>query len=167
MTITVRTPSPCSSVTSAAESVRGGSLSAISPINFIAFGDPAATASTLKPFPSSSFDAAVASGDGGARPVTAAKAPFTTRCVPRVGSRTVASDIFVAGSNGTNAVIFGASATALSAAAAQIAPPPGPVHPPNSPAQPVPEHAPRQNREGMDGRDRQGILGERTGFVGA
>ena len=50
VTITVRTPSPCNSVTSAAESVRGGSLSAMSPASFIAVGGPAATASTLKPF---------------------------------------------------------------------------------------------------------------------
>ena len=36
VTITVRTPSPCNSLMSAAESARGGSLSAISPASFIA-----------------------------------------------------------------------------------------------------------------------------------
>ena len=67
--------------TSAAESGRGGSLSAMSPASFIAVAVPAATASTLKPFASSSFAAAVAVGDGRARPMTTAKAPFTIRCV--------------------------------------------------------------------------------------
>ena len=51
VTITVRTPKPCNSVTSAAESARGGSLSAMSPASFIAVGGPAATASTRKPLP--------------------------------------------------------------------------------------------------------------------
>jgi len=64
---------------SAAESARGGSLSAISPASFIAVGGPAATARTLKPFPSSSADAAVAAGGDWVKPMTAAKAPFTTR----------------------------------------------------------------------------------------
>ena len=86
VTITVRTPKPCNSATSAAESARGGSLSAMSPASFIAVGGPAATARTLKPFPSSSFAAAAAVGDGCARPMTAAKAPFTIRCAPPVES---------------------------------------------------------------------------------
>jgi hypothetical protein len=97
VTITVRTPSSCNSLTSAAESVRRGSLSAMSPTSFIAAGGPAATASTLKPCPSSSLAAAVVVGDGWARTMTAAKAPFTIRCVPPVESVAVASDIFVAG----------------------------------------------------------------------
>jgi len=49
VTITVRTPNPRNSVTSAAESERGGSLSAMRPASFIAVGGPAPTASTLKP----------------------------------------------------------------------------------------------------------------------
>ena len=40
VTITVRTPSPCNSLMSAAESGRGGSLSAMSPASFIAVGGP-------------------------------------------------------------------------------------------------------------------------------
>ena len=87
---------------SAAESARGGSLSAISPASFIAPGGPAATASTRKPLPSSSFAAALAAGAGCARPMTTAKAPFTIRSVAPAGSVAVASDIFFAGSNGTN-----------------------------------------------------------------
>ena len=58
----------------------------MSPASFIAAGGPAATARTLKPFPSSSLAAAVAVGDGWARPMTTAKAPFTTRCVSAVRS---------------------------------------------------------------------------------
>ena len=94
----------------------------MSPASFIAFGGPAATASTLKPFPSSSSEAAVAVGDGWVRPMTAAKAPFTTRCVPPPGSCTVASDIFVPGSNGTNLMILGASEAAFPEAADRMAP---------------------------------------------
>jgi hypothetical protein len=52
VTITVRTPSLCNSVTSAADSGRGGSLSAMSPASFIAVALPTATANTLKPFAS-------------------------------------------------------------------------------------------------------------------
>src|SRR5487761_2508930 len=60
VTITVRTPNACNSVTSAAESERGGSLSARSPASFIAVCRPAATARTRKPCPSSSSAAAAA-----------------------------------------------------------------------------------------------------------
>jgi hypothetical protein len=94
VTITVRTPSPCNSLMSAAESGRGGSLSAMSPASFMAVAVPAATASTLKPFASSSFAAAIAVGDGCARPMTMAEAPFTIRCGRPVESVAVASDIF-------------------------------------------------------------------------
>ena len=122
VTITVRTPNPCNSVTSAAESGRGGSLSAMSPASFIAVGGPAATARTRKPFSSSSFAAAAAVADGCARPMTAAKAPFTIRCVPPAASIAVASDIFFAGSKGANLTNFGASEVALRAAAERMAP---------------------------------------------
>ena len=71
------------------------------PASRIAAGLPTATARTRKPFASSSFAVAEAAGDGGARPATTAKAPFTTRSVPPSGSAAVASAIFVAGSNGT------------------------------------------------------------------
>ena len=54
--------------------------------------------------------------------MTTAKAPFTIRCVAPAESVAVASDIFVAGSKGTNLTSFGASETALLAAAARIAP---------------------------------------------
>ena len=117
VSITVRTPNPCNSVTSAAESVRGGSLSAMSPASFIAAGSPAATASTRNPCPSSSSAAAVAMGDGWVRPTTTAKAPFRTRWVPLPGSTIVASDIFVAGSNGTNVTDVSALVARLPAAA--------------------------------------------------
>src|SRR5580704_4003328 len=103
VTMTVRTPSPCNSLMSAAESERGGSLSAMSPASFIAVGGPAATANTLKPFSSSALAAAAAVDDDCASPITAAQAPFTTRCLP-LGPSTVASDIFVVGSNGTNLI---------------------------------------------------------------
>ena len=49
VTITVPTPRSRNSLTSAAESLRGGSLSAISPTSFIAVAGPAATANTRKP----------------------------------------------------------------------------------------------------------------------
>ncbi len=46
------------------------------------------------------------------RPMTAAKAPFTTRTVAPPGSTAVASDIFVAESKGTNLLSFGRSEAA-------------------------------------------------------
>src|ERR1700733_1609312 len=73
VTITVRTPNPSNSVISAADSARGGSLRAMRPINFIPSGGPAATASTLNPFPSSSVAAAAAAGDALTRLLTVAK----------------------------------------------------------------------------------------------
>ncbi len=168
VTITVRTPSPCNSVTSAAESVRGGSLSAMSPTSFIAFGGPAATASTRKPCSSSSFAAAVAVGDGWARPMTTAKAPFTTRCVPPPASVTVASDIFVAGSNGTNLIIFGASETALPEAADRMAPSTGSC-PPSELASAASARTCASSKAGhrANGRHRQRIARQRAGLVGA
>src|SRR6202453_4589287 len=57
VTMTVRTPRPCNSLISAAESLRGGSLSATSPASFIPVAGPAATASTRKPLSSSSLAA--------------------------------------------------------------------------------------------------------------
>ena len=62
VTITVRTPSVCNSLTSAAESARGGSLSAMIPASFTAPGGPMATASTRKPLASSWFAILEASG---------------------------------------------------------------------------------------------------------
>jgi hypothetical protein len=58
----------------------------------------------------------------GARPTTAAKAPLTTRWVPPVDCATVASDIFVAGSNGTNLINRGKSPASLPPAAVRMAP---------------------------------------------
>src|ERR1019366_9082126 len=63
----------------AAESGRGGSLRAMIPASFSAAGGPTATASTRKPCASSWLAVVDASGDGCARPMTAAKAPFTAR----------------------------------------------------------------------------------------
>ena len=63
VTITVRTPNVRISATNAAESARGGSLSAISPARRIAAAVPVATASSLKPFASSSVAAADNSGN--------------------------------------------------------------------------------------------------------
>jgi hypothetical protein len=118
VTITVRTPRACNSLTSAAESGRGGSLSAISPASFIAVGVPAATASTLNPFASSSLAVAVAAGEACARPMTTADAPLMIRCGLPVESVAVASDIFLAGSKAANLINRGASETVLLAAAA-------------------------------------------------
>ena len=53
--------------------------------------------------------------------MTAANAPFTARSVPPFASTAVASDIFVAGSNGTNLVSFGGLAVLFLAAAARMA----------------------------------------------
>ena len=121
VTITVRTPNVRSSATSAADSARGGSLSAMSPASLSADGGPTATARTLKPCDSSSFAAVEAVGEGWVRPTTTAKAPFTIRSLPPLGSTAVASDIFVAGSNGTNVVRFGRSEGLLPAAAERMA----------------------------------------------
>ena len=84
------------------------------PASFTAVGGPTATASTRKPWASSWVAIVDASGEAWVRPVTAAKAPFTTRTVAPLGSTAVASDIFVAESKGTNLLSFGRSeATAL------------------------------------------------------
>src|ERR1700733_4337787 len=117
VTITVRTPSARNSLTSAAESGRGGSLSAMSPASCIAVDGPAATASTLNPFASSSFATAPAVGDGWARSITTAQAPLTIRCGLPGESVAVASDIFFAGSKAANLINRGASATGLLVAA--------------------------------------------------
>src|SRR5487761_2699674 len=122
VTITVCTPSARSSVIRAAESARGGSLSAIIPASCIDAGGPAATARTRKPCVSRPVAAAAAVGDGCARSITAANAPFTIRCVAPPASTAVASDILVAGSKGTNLTSLGESAVGLWTAAARIAP---------------------------------------------
>ena len=70
VTITVRMPKPFNSLTSAAESLRGGSPSAMRPASFIPVRGPAATASTRKPLSSSSLAKAAAVGDAWARPIT-------------------------------------------------------------------------------------------------
>src|SRR5208337_4575742 len=118
VTITVRTPKVRISVTNAAESARGGSLSAISPAKRIDAAAPVATASSRKPFAWSSLAAADNAGIGGARPITEAYAPFTIRSVPPpLGSAAVASEVFLAGSKGTNLISFGSLAPLLEAAA--------------------------------------------------
>ena len=70
VTITVRMPKPFNSLTSAAESLRGGSPSAMRPASFIPVRGPAATAGTRKPLSSSSLAKAAAVGDAWARPIT-------------------------------------------------------------------------------------------------
>jgi hypothetical protein len=117
VTITVRTPSAFNSLTSAAESARGGSLRAISPTSCMALAGPRATASTRNPCASSLPAASAAPDCGSARALTTANAPFTTRCTEPAASIAVASDIFTAGSKGTNLTRRGASAAALPAAA--------------------------------------------------
>jgi hypothetical protein len=87
----------------------------------IAAAGPAATASTRKPFPSSSVAAAAAVGDGAAIATTTVKAPLTMRSVPRFESVAVASDIFVAGSNGLNWDSLGGFGETFSAAAERMA----------------------------------------------
>lgn len=120
--ITVRMPRPRNSVIRAADSLRGGSLSATSPASFIPVGGPAATARTRKPWSSRSLAAAAAADDDWTRVATTAKAPFTMRCASPFAPVAVASAIFLAGSNAANLINFGASGTALPAAAARIAP---------------------------------------------
>ena len=117
----MRTPRVFNCVTNSAESARAGSLSAIKPISCIAAGGPAATASTRKPFPSSSVAAADAVGDGAAIATTTVKAPLTMRRVPSFESVTVASDIFVAGSNGLNCESLGGFAETFCLAAERMA----------------------------------------------
>ena len=80
VTITVRTPRVLSSEMSDAESVRGGSLSAMKPISCIDAAGPAATAKTRKPCFSSSSAIPVAVDEGAVRPMTAVKAPLMMRC---------------------------------------------------------------------------------------
>ncbi len=124
MTITVRTPRPRNSASSAAESVRGGSLSATKPARCIAPASPRATASTRKPRASSSAAAAEAAGTLSARAWTTLNAPLTRRSVAPVASATEASDMRVEGSKGTNASSFSIDAAGpggLAAAAARIA----------------------------------------------
>jgi hypothetical protein len=75
---------------SAAESARGGSLSAMTPASCIAAGGPTAIARTLKPRASSSLAAApAAGGDDGASRTISANAPFG----PTLASRRCASSL--------------------------------------------------------------------------
>ena len=103
------------------ESLRGGSLSAISPMSCTDAGGPAATARTLKPCFSSSSAIPAAVGDEAVRPATTVKAPLMMRCTPPFASVAVASDVFFAGSNGTNLVSFGKSGAGLREEAERIA----------------------------------------------
>ena len=65
VTITVRTPSARNSVTSAAESARGGSLSAMSPASFIAVRRPGGDRQDPEALaPRARVAAAAAVGDG-------------------------------------------------------------------------------------------------------
>ena len=149
--ITVRTPNVRSSATSFAESVRGGSLSAMIPASRNAGGGPTATARTLNPCDSSSFAAVESVGDDWTRPATTAKAPFTTRRLAPFASTTVASDIFVAGSNGTNAIPFGRSVATLCAAAARMAASTGSC-PPSEPASAASPRTCASSKPARDGR---------------
>ena len=65
----------------------------MSPTNFIAAPGPKATAITRIPCDSSSLASASADGDGSARPLTVANAPFTTRKRSPFEPVTVASDM--------------------------------------------------------------------------
>ena len=122
VTITVRTPKAYNSLTSSAASVRGGSLSAMNPASRIgvggAHGNGQNPEALLFEFAGPSRRLlAMAS----VSLMTTANAPFTTRTVPPFASAAVASDIFVAGSNGTNLVSLGRSVSFDLAAAARIA----------------------------------------------
>jgi hypothetical protein len=103
------------------ESVRGGSLSAIRPISWTDAGRPAATAKTLKPCFSSSSAKSLAVGTGPVRLITAAKAPLMIRWTPPFASVAVASDVFLAGSNGRNLASFGRSGAGFWEEAERIA----------------------------------------------
>ena len=67
---------------------------------------PAATAKTRKPCFSSSSAIPVAVDEGAVRPMTAVKAPLFRRRPP-FESVAVASEVFFAGSNGTNVISLG------------------------------------------------------------
>ena len=121
VTITVRTPNAASSATSAAESDRGGSLSAIRPTIRKAPAGPIAVASTRYPLPCKTCSAASACGSWGTRPDTASYAPFTTRNSAPSAPRIVASARLSARSNATKRISVGASATGLPKASARIA----------------------------------------------
>ena len=121
VTMTVRTPNVLSSEIREIESARGGSLSAISPMSCMDAAGPAATAKTLKPCFSSSSAKPVAVGDGALRLATTVKAPLMMRSTPAFASVAVASDVFLAGSNGTNAISCGRSDAGLLVEAERIA----------------------------------------------
>jgi hypothetical protein len=148
VSMTVRTPKVRNSATSAGESIRGGSLSAMMPASLTAVSGPTATASTRKPCASSWFAAVDASGGGSVRSAIAAKAPFSTRTVAPLGSTAVASDIFVAESKGTNLPSFGRSDAAFFAAAARMAASTGSC-PPSELAKPASPKTCESSKPGM------------------
>ncbi len=89
-------------------------LRAIKPMIFMEVGGPTATARTRKPCFSSSSAVADAVGSGVARLATAVKAPLTIRTIAPCAFEAVASEVFFAGSNGTNLVSFSISDTGFS-----------------------------------------------------
>ncbi len=121
VTMTVRTPNVLSSEIREVESLRGGSLSAISPMSCMDAAGPAATAKTLKPCFSSSSAKPAAMGDGEASFATTVKAPLRMRSTLPFAPVAVASEVFLAGSNGTNAISFGRSDAGLLVEAERIA----------------------------------------------
>lgn len=168
MIMTVRTPNVCNWLMSAAESARGGSLSAMIPASFTAPDGPMATASTRKPLASSWSTILVASGDACERVITAEKAPFTARTVAPLESTAVASDILVAESKGTNFSNLGRFAAGVLAEAARMA-----TSTESCPTMQTGESGDSQNVcfikpvERMDGRHLQLILGQRAGLIHA
>ncbi len=117
VTMITRTPSVRRLAISCAESARGGSLKASSPMNSSAPSGPAATAITRCPPAASRSVAARTSGMPATSAATASGAPFTTRRRASP-SRTSASERLVEGSKGTKLIRSAASPSAPRARAA-------------------------------------------------
>ena len=146
VTMTVRTPKPANSATRAAESSRGGSLSAMSPDICSFSAAPEATTRTLNPLACSSSTMPEAAGEDSARLMTTSNAPLMTRTLSPSARRTVASERFTAGSKGMKVTSSGPSLTGWRAAAARMAASTGSCPHRNSPGRPAPAHALHRTR---------------------
>ena len=171
VTITVRTPSARSSATSAAESARGGSLSAISPDQLHRrrrSGGDRQHAKSLAP-PARS-PPPPRSATAAPRPTITAKAPLTMRCSRTARVRSARSPRTSSSPDRTARIVtsFGASATAFAAAAARIAPSTGSC-PPSELASAASASTCASSKPGIgtNARHRQRVAGQRAGLVGA
>ena len=147
VTITVRTPNSCNSRTSAAESCARRVAQRDEARQFHRAAVRLQPPGRETPAPRAPSRPPPRSATECARPVTTAKAPFTMRCVAPLESVALASDIFFAGSNGTNCDqlrCIGSRLGRRGGTNRAIDRDPGRHR--NWPVRPAPEHAPHRSQ---------------------